>query len=68
MMVSPRLLKGFDAHIGTRIMSKWILTAPLFLMTIVGNMVDLIKKMGEAIEKSSSNLKESLGLDYQMHP
>jgi hypothetical protein len=44
MMVSPRLLKGYDAQIGTMIMSKWILTAPLFLMTMVGNMVDLVKK------------------------
>ena len=46
MMVSPRLLKGCDAQIGTRIMSKWILTAPSFLMTMVGNMVDLVKEWG----------------------
>jgi hypothetical protein len=26
------------------------------------------KEMGEAIEKRPANLKESLGLDYQMHP
>jgi hypothetical protein len=44
MMVSPRFVKGCEAQIGTRIMSKWILTAPLFLMIIVGNMVDLVKK------------------------
>jgi hypothetical protein len=44
MMVSPMLLKDGDAQIGTKIMSKWILTAPLILMTMVGNMVDLGKK------------------------
>jgi hypothetical protein len=26
------------------------------------------KEMGESIERTSANLKESLGLDYQMHP
>jgi hypothetical protein len=61
MMVSPRFLKGCDAQIGTRIMSKWILTVPLFIMTMVGNMVDLVKKIGESIERTLANLKESLG-------
>jgi hypothetical protein len=60
MMVSPRFLKGCDAQIGTRIMSKWILTAPLFLMTMVGNMVDLVKNMREFIEWTPANLKECL--------
>jgi hypothetical protein len=46
MMVSPRLLKGCEAQIGTRIMSKWILTASLFLMTMVENMVDLVNNGG----------------------
>jgi hypothetical protein len=41
MMVSLRLLEDGEAQIGTRIMLKWILTAPLFLMAMVGNMVDL---------------------------
>jgi hypothetical protein len=50
MMVSPRLLKGCEAQIGTRIMSKWILTAPLFLMTMVENMVDLVKKWGSSLK------------------
>jgi hypothetical protein len=44
MLVSLRLLKGCDVQIGTMIMLKWILTALLFLMTMVGNMVDLVRK------------------------
>jgi len=48
-MVSPRFLKDCDAQIGTRIMSKWILTVPLFLMTMVGIMVNLDKKWGSPL-------------------
>jgi hypothetical protein len=49
MMVSLRFLKGCDAQIGTRIISKWILTTLLFVMTIVGNMVELGKKWGSSL-------------------
>jgi hypothetical protein len=69
MMVNPRLLKGCDAQIVRKIMSNWILTLPLFVMTMVRNMVNLVKKiMGKSIEKTPVNLKESLGLDYQIRP
>jgi hypothetical protein len=61
MMVSPRLLKGCEAQIGTRIMSKWILTAPLFLITMVGKDGEYGKEMGESIKRTPANLKESLG-------
>jgi hypothetical protein len=60
-MVSPRLLKGCYAQIGTMIMWKWILTVPLFLMTMVGNMVDLVKKWGSPLKELPGNLKESFG-------
>ena len=68
MMLSPRLLKGCDAQIGTRIMSKFILTATLFLMTMVGNMVDLVRKWGSPLKGLSQTSKRVWELDYQMHP
>jgi hypothetical protein len=49
-------------------MSKWILTAPLFLMTMVGNMVEFGKEMGESIERTPANLKESLGARLLIAP
>jgi hypothetical protein len=61
MMVSPRFLKGCDAQIGTRIMSKWILTAPLFLMAMVKNMVDLVKKLGGPLKGLPQTSKRVLG-------
>ena len=61
MMVSPMLLKGCEAQIGIKIMSKWILTVPLFLMTMVENMVDLVRKWGSPLKGMFANLKESLG-------
>jgi hypothetical protein len=67
MMVSPRFLKGCDAQIGTKIMSKWILTASLFLMTMVGNMVDLVKKLGGPLKGLLQTSKRVWGLDDQMH-
>jgi hypothetical protein len=60
-MVSPRLLKGCEAQIGTRIMSIWILTATLFPMTMVGNMVDLVKKWGSPLNELSQTSKRVWG-------
>jgi hypothetical protein len=59
---------GCDAQIGTMIISKWILTAPLFLITMVGNMVDLVKKWGSPLRGFPQTSKNVWGLDYQMHP
>jgi hypothetical protein len=61
MMVSPRFLKGCDAQIVTRIMSKWILIAPLFLMTMDGNMVDLVRKWGSPLKRLPQTSKRVLG-------
>jgi hypothetical protein len=61
MMVSPKILKGCEAQIGTRIMSKWILTTPLFLMTMVGNMVDLVKKWGKPLKRVPQTSKRVWG-------
>jgi hypothetical protein len=61
MMVIPRLLKGCDALIGTNIMCKWISTAPLLLMTMVGNIVDLVKKWGRPLKGLPQTSKRVLG-------
>ena len=61
MMVSPKILKGCEAQIGTRIMSIWILTAPLFVMTMVGNMVDLVKKWGKPLKRVPQTSKRVWG-------
>jgi hypothetical protein len=61
MKVSPRFLKGCEAQIGTRIMSKWILTAPLFLMTMVENVVDLVKKWGSSLKGLPQTSKKVWG-------
>ena len=66
-MVSMRFLKGCDAQIWTRIMSKWILIASLFLMTMVGNMLDLVKKWGSPLKGLPKTSKNVCGLDYRMH-
>jgi hypothetical protein len=68
MMVSPKLLKGCDAESGTIIMLKFILSAPLFLMTMVGNMLDLVKKWGSPLKEFPQTSKKVWGLDYQMYP
>jgi hypothetical protein len=57
-----------EAQIGTKIMSRWILTAPLFLMTMVENMVDFIKKWVSSLKGLPQTSKKIWGLDYQMHP
>jgi hypothetical protein len=64
MMVSPRLLKGCDAQIGTRMMSKWNLTAALFLMTMNERMVNLVKKWESPLKGFPQISKRVWGLDY----
>ena len=41
-------------------MCKWILTAPLLLMTMVGMKVDSMRKMEECFERAPANLKQYL--------
>ena len=61
MMVSPGFPKGCDAQIGTRIMYKQLFTTPLNIMTIVGMMVNLVRKWCESFEKAPANLKKYSG-------
>jgi hypothetical protein len=57
-----------DAQIGTRIMSKWIVTTPLFLMIMVGNMVDLVREWRSPLKGLPQTSMRIWGLDHQMHP
>ena len=49
-------------------MYKWILTTPLIIMTMVGMMVDSVRKMEESplkgLPQTSKNIR---GLEYRMH-
>ena len=67
MMVSPRLLQDFDAQIRIKIMSKWILNAPLFLLTMTERMVNLVAKVGIPLKRLPQTSKKVLGLHYGMH-
>jgi len=42
-------------------MCKWNLTIPLVLMTMVGMMVDSVRKMVESFERAPAHLKKHLG-------
>ena len=57
MMVNPTSPKSCDSQIRTRIMCKWILTTSFIIMTMVGMMVDSVRKWWEAFERAPANLK-----------
>ena len=59
MMVRPGFSKGCEAQIGTRIMCKWILTIELIMMSMVGMMVNSVRKWGESFETAPANLEMS---------
>lgn len=61
MILSPRFPKGFDAQIGTKIISKWNFTTTLILMTMVRMMVGSMRKMEEYFEKAPANLGNYFG-------
>lgn len=45
------LLKGCDTQINTMILSKWILSTPLILITMMDMMVYSVKKWKTALKK-----------------
>ena len=60
-MVSSGFPIGCDAQIGIRIMCKWILTTTLIIITMMGTMVDSVRKWGESFETATANLKKYSG-------
>ena len=56
-MVNPGFRKGCEAQIGRKIMCKWILTTQLIIMSMVGMMVNSVKKWEESFERAPANLE-----------
>jgi hypothetical protein len=67
-MVRRGLLKNGNVQNGTKIMLKRVLTPPLNLLTMVGMMVQPVRKWRSSLKRVPKTSKIIRGLDYQMRP